>query len=120
MKESLKDKVVRLAEEFVEEAYPLTLSFPIYERFTLAGQLRRALISIPANIIEGAARGSNKQFYRFLCIAYASLAEAKYLLKFAFKRGYIEKEIYKKVHDKAEELSKLLYSLKEAVKESLT
>lgn len=86
------------------------------EMYALGDQLRRSIISVPSNIIEGYARGTEKQKRRFFGIAYASLAEAKYLLYFAFKRGYVNKKVYLKLKNKSEEASKLLWSLLSKIK----
>lgn len=86
MKGRLKDKIVKIADDVAQEIYPLTLEFPKSELFALGNQLRRAMISVPANIIEGYARGGEREKKRFFNIAYASLAETKYLFYFAFKQ----------------------------------
>lgn len=118
MEEKLKDKIVRLADEFACVVYPLTLKFPKIEQFALASQLRRAVISVAANIIEGIARGGDRELKRFLNIAFASLAETKYLLKFANKQGYICEKDYQRIYEEGEELSKLLWSLITVLKNS--
>lgn len=53
------------AMEFAEEIYRLTGAFPKEEIYGLSGQMRRAVVSIPSNIAEGAARGSDKEFLHF-------------------------------------------------------
>ena len=106
---SLKEKLIQLSDELAQEVYPLTYKFPKQEMYALGDQLRRAIVSIPANIIEGSARAGNKELKQFLNIAYGSLKEAKYLLYFAYKQKLIEERDYLSVKTKAEELSKLLY-----------
>ncbi len=110
MPRTLKDKLIKLADAFARATYPLTLKFPRIERFGLADQLRRAAVSVTANIVEGSARKTDKELRRFLEIAYASLAEAKYLLSFSKHLGYISEADYEKAYKKGEELSKLLWS----------
>ena len=59
----------------VSEVYVLTRKFPSDELYGLTSQMRRAAVSVPSNIAEGAARGSLKEFSRFLSISLGSLAE---------------------------------------------
>jgi four helix bundle protein len=60
---------------FVEQIYKTTASFPPEEKFGLSSQMRRAAVSIPSNIAEGAARSGKKEFINFLNIAQGSIAE---------------------------------------------
>lgn len=77
-----------LAMELVELTYKLTEGFPAKERYCLAAQIRRAAISIPSNIAEGAARGSSRDFTRFIKIAMGSLAELETQFLLAARLGY--------------------------------
>jgi four helix bundle protein len=67
--------VWRLAMDMVVDVYAMTRLLPESEKFGLVSQMRRAAVSVPANIAEGAARGSPAEFARFLMIARGSLAE---------------------------------------------
>lgn len=81
------------ANELAHLVYDLTLYFPKEEVFGLTSQLRRAVLSIVLNIVEGQARNNKKEFHRFLAISLSSFAEVEYLLDFALKRKYINRKI---------------------------
>lgn len=98
------------ADSLAQNVYKLTEKFPKEELYVLTAQLRRAILSVPANIIEGYARNRKKLFLNHIQIAYASLAEAKYFIYFAYKRGYITKDEYKIIIIEADEISKMLWS----------
>ena len=75
--------------DFVADIYKLTASFPKEEMFCLVNQMRRAAISIPSNISEGAARNTDKEFMHFLFVARGSAAEVETQLLVAHKLGYV-------------------------------
>ena len=116
MKETLQKKIKRKANELAEEIYPLTFIFPKIEQFALADQIRRSALSVPSNLYEGLARETDVERKRFINIAYSSLAEFKYQIFFAYKRKYLNKESYKSVKAKSEELSKLLHAFAKRLK----
>ncbi|MBE0651535.1 MAG: four helix bundle protein [Bacteroidales bacterium] len=72
-----------------EHIYLETKNFPKEEQFGLISQIRRAAVSVSANIAEGAARNSDKQFIQFLHISLGSLAELETLIILSFSFGYI-------------------------------
>ena len=73
----------------VEEVYRLTTSFPATDIYGLVAQMRRAAISIPSNIAEGAARNGEREFVHFLGIARGSLSELDTQLIIARNLGYL-------------------------------
>lgn len=79
----------KTAVELVREVYRVTAEFPAPERFGLTGQMRRAAVSIPSNIAEGAARGTTKEFVRFLSMARGSIAELETQLRIAVQLGFV-------------------------------
>jgi four helix bundle protein len=88
--ESYRDLTVwQLGMHLCEDVYRETSKFPPDERFGLTSQLRRATTSIPANIAEGHARSSTKDFLRHLSIAVGSLAEVTTFIELAERLGFI-------------------------------
>ena len=76
--------------ELVCEVYSLTKSFPKEELFCLTNQLRRAAVSVPSNISEGAARNQKREFIRFLRIATGSLSEIETQILIAWHLKYLK------------------------------
>jgi four helix bundle protein len=76
----------RLAHQLALEIYRKTDDWPKEERFGLTIQLRRAALSVPTNIAEGAAKRGKREFRRFLDITLGSLSEVSYLLRFSRDR----------------------------------
>jgi len=74
--------------------YQITKQFPKSELFGLTIQIRKCVSSIPANISEGAARNSDREYIRFLRIALGSLAELDSHLELSKKLDYIGEEDY--------------------------
>ena len=80
--------VYKLSVEWVVEIYQVTRSFPPDEKFGLTGQIRRAAVSIPANLAEGAARRSVNEYKQFIYIALGSLSELEALIEISRQIGY--------------------------------
>ncbi len=72
-----------------KEIYAVTASFPKEEIYGLTSQMRRASVSVPSNIAEGAARGSSKEFIQYLIVARGSLMELETQIALSHELGYI-------------------------------
>ncbi|MBI4909542.1 MAG: four helix bundle protein [Acidobacteria bacterium] len=103
------------AHGFVLETYRLTTTFPKQEIFGLVQQLRRAAVSIPANIAEGFCRRGKADKARFLNIAESSLEECRYYLILTRDLGYADTTVL--MHS-LEEVSKMLTAYTKAILES--
>lgn len=99
------------AHELVLKIYEITKGFPKDEQFGLTSQIRRAAVSIPSNIVEGKARGSSKDYNRFLLIARGSLEEVKYQILLAKDLKYIDEVVYKEIYRNMDEVGRLLGGL---------
>lgn len=99
------------AHELVLRIYEITKDFPREELFGLTSQIRRAAASIPSNIVEGKARGSNKEYKRFMLMARGSLEEVKYQLLLVKDLQYIDEKIYQELIGQAKEVGRLLNGL---------
>jgi four helix bundle protein len=106
-----KLEVWRLSMEIAEEMYRVTDSFPPSEKFGIISQLRRASVSIPSNIAEGAGRNTRKEFVNFLHIAQGSLSELDTQLELSRRLGYIKEEEWKALDKKLDREDKMLTGL---------
>lgn len=97
--------------KLVTEVYRLTQNFPKAETYGLAGQLRRAAVSIPSNIAEGQAHFSRRDFRRFLRQARGSLAEVETQLLIAEDLGYLPNSQVTAILQNIAELGRVLNGL---------
>ncbi|MEF3694789.1 MAG: four helix bundle protein [Candidatus Cloacimonadota bacterium] len=104
-------KVWRQGIELTKLVYQLTLAFPESEKYGLVGQMRRAALSIPSNISEGAARHSKKEFAQFLYIAMGSCAELDTQMIVCEELGFITSEPAKAATKQIEEIKRMIQGL---------
>ena len=102
------------------EIYRIAQLFPKDEMFGLTLQLKRASISVPANIAEGMGRNTTKELIQFLYNSRGSLSEIIYYLILAKDLNYIDEDIYKELYDKYNGLGKGINVFITKLKESLS
>jgi four helix bundle protein len=105
----------RAAHVLALELYRATDSWPRCERFGLTIQVRRAALSVPTNIAEGAAKRGPREFRRFLDIALGSLAELSYLLRFSRDYGLLTEESWLTLEAHRDRTGRLTWGLYHAV-----
>ncbi len=99
--------------------YQITEKFPNDERFGLTSQMRRAVVSIPSNIAEGAARVSAREFAQFLKVAGGSLSELDTQVEIAINLTYISAEIKQDVDSRINSISRKLSGLIKMMKKKI-
>jgi four helix bundle protein len=112
-------KVWQLGMEIAELIYQTTKAFPDDERFGLISQLRRAAVSIPANISEGNARDSTKEYLRHLSIAVGSLAEIETLVDLARRLSFGQSSSIHTLSELLSEERRMLRGLQRSIRAKL-
>lgn len=103
-------EVWKKSMDLVEDVYALSKFFPNDEKFGLTNQIRRASVSVPSNISEGAARKSDKEFIQFLYIALGSLSELETQYLIAVRLNYIIENI--EIENKINEVKRMIVGLR--------
>ena len=106
-----KLKVWQEAMELCEKVYIVTQNGNYSKDFELRGQTRKSSVSIPSNIAEGDESGTNKQSIRYFNIAKGSCAELLTQLIIENKIEYIDKDNFKRLEEKCEKISAMLFNL---------
>ena len=96
---------------FVLNIYKQTQNFPSFELYGLTSQIRRAAVSILANIAEGSERQHKKEFVQFLSFARGSLAEVETYLMVSRDLGYLSKDEFVQLEELRKEIGRLLRGL---------
>ena len=103
--------------DLVVAIYKLTELFPKEEKFGLTAQIRRAAVSVPANIAEGAARQSSKEFAHFLSIAQGSASELETELLIAQRPGYLNEDVYVEMRATLDSVGRMIVGLSQYLKQ---
>ena len=103
------------AMTLVERCYRATKAFPVEERFGLTSQLRRAAISIPSNVAEGACRRTTNAFVNHVSIALGSHAEFETCVEIAFRLGYVSSQTKDELFRTSDSTGRLLNGLLHAL-----
>lgn len=110
-------KIWNKAIDLAVEVYKATATFPADERFGLTSQSRRAAISIPSNIAEGAGRNSDKEFCNFLGIANGSSYELQTQLVISNKLNLLSDNLKEDLLQQITELQKMNYAFQQKLKQ---
>lgn len=106
-----KLEVWKKSMEMVLEVYQITKGFPGEEKYGLISQIRRAAVSVPSNIAEGAARNTKREFINYLHTAQGSLSELDTQLELSLGVGYMTSESLKPIQDLIQSIDKMLTGL---------
>jgi len=109
-------KAWKYADDLAVLEYSKTRSFPKEELYGITSQLRRAAVSVPTNIAEGASRTHKKENLHLPYIARGSIAEVEYLLHLSKRVEYLKDDEYKQVEDRRQDAAKTLHGLINSVK----
>ena len=101
--------------ELVIECYRIVGKFPKHEIYGLSNQLRRAVVSVAANIAEGHERSHRKEYLQHLSISYGSLVEVETHLEIAQRLQYIDREEHYKLAEKSAIIGRMLNALKRSL-----
>lgn len=107
------------AVNFVVAVYKATEMFPKEEKFGLTSQLRRAAVSVPANIAEGAARQSYKEFVHFLSNAQGSASEVETEILIAYRLGYLNESKHLELRAMIDEINRMITGLSQHLKQRI-
>ena len=113
-------EVWKASIEMVTKIYQATRNFPKEEIYGLTNQMRRAAVSVPSNIAEGAGRNSSKEFLQFLYFATGSLSELETQIIIAYNLQYINNEQKQDIDIFINTIFKMLSGLMQSVKKRIT
>ena len=112
--------VWKRAMEMARQVYRLTAGYPREERYGLVAQMRRAAVSVPSNIAEGAARDSRAEFRNYLSIARSSLSELDTQLDLSRDLGFLSENARREIDRLLIRVDRMLYALHRIKKSAIS
>lgn len=106
----------QLADDLAVAVYEHTKGFPREEQYGLTQQMRRAGVSVPSNIAEGAGRDSTSEYLHFCSVAHGSLAEVRYQIHLARRLGYLSEDAHADLENLARRVGAALRGLTDAIR----
>jgi four helix bundle protein len=101
----------KVCHQLALEIYKITAEWPTSERYQLTAQIRRAALSAPTNIAEGASKRGHREFRRYIDIARGSLSELSYLLRFSKDCGILDERTFERVGELRDRAGKVTWGL---------
>lgn len=118
MRPHKKLEVWKAGMKLTSDIYECVNKFPDSEKYGLVSQMKRASVSIPANIAEGAARQTKKEFRQFLFIARGSLSELDTHLELSFNLNLIENDVFNDLANQINKVNAMLNGLIKSITSS--
>lgn len=98
--------------DLTQEIYKLTYKLPDDEKYGLTSQMRRAAVSVGANIAEGSGRFTKKDFRHFLVMSVGSLSELDYFVELSYRLGFLEVEVARNLYTQINDLRRMIISFR--------
>jgi four helix bundle protein len=116
MRDHRKLKAFEFAEELVTAVYRATRAFPREEVFGLTSQMRRAAVSVAANIVEGCARRTLKEYVNFLNVSFGSLREVGYYIELSHRLSYLSEQEMQELKNLYDQTARVLSGLMKSLR----
>jgi len=108
--------IYQKSKNLVLSIYKATKTFPKGELFGLVSQMRRASVSVTANIVEGYSKNSSKEYVHYLTISIGSITELEFLLEISKDLGFIDSETFDNINNELYSIKKMLYGTRKKVR----
>lgn len=112
-------RICKETHALAKEIHQLVRKYPPEEKYEIVPQLRRASVSVPANIAEGYEREHTKEFINFLNIAKGSLGETRYYIILSYELGYLTEDEFRVLNGKCKNLIKMIGGLINKLKQKV-